>query len=80
MLDHLIRRPACREATLLRTTITRANAASWGLFESFARRIGGDLTDKAHFRKDTHFDGRAPTEHLVTITLPRRHSALRAVA
>ncbi|MCS5600681.1 MAG: diaminobutyrate acetyltransferase, partial [Paracoccus sp.] len=40
------------------------------LFRSFARRMGGDLSDEAHYKRDDHFDGQHATEHMVTITLP----------
>lgn len=78
MLEHLIGRDACAEASQLNTTITRDNEASWALFHSFARDIGGDLSDKAHFTRDDHFDGHHATEHLVTITLPDAETVQRA--
>jgi L-2,4-diaminobutyric acid acetyltransferase len=70
MLLDLIERDACDGANRLKTTITEDNAASWGLFKSFARAIGGKLDDEPHFERDVHFDGRHDTEHMVTITLP----------
>jgi len=76
MLTHLIARDACADAQRLTTTITRDNAASWGLFRGFARQIGGDLSDDPHFTRDDHFDGRHATEHMVTITLPRHRGGL----
>ncbi len=79
MLQHLIERPECVEAHILKTTITEANDASWALFESFARAVGGELTDIPHFEEDVHFAGAAPTEHLVSITLPRNRSDVRVV-
>lgn len=69
MLVHLVNRDECADARRLKTTITRDNDASWGLFRSFARAIGGDLTDAPHFERDAHFDGHHATEHMVTITL-----------
>lgn len=80
MLRHLIHRDACRDATILKTTITKENAASWAMFESFARSIGGELTDVPHFEEEVHFNGEAPTEHLVSIKLPKARAGLRAVA
>ncbi len=80
MLSHLVMRPDCRAANRLKTTITRSNAASWGLFRGFARQLGGDLTDAPHFDRTRHFGGVAATEHMVTITLPRAQARLRAVA
>ena len=71
MLAHLIAREECADALSLETTITEDNAASWGLFRSFARSIGGKFSDRPHFRSDDHFDGRHDTEHLVSISLPQ---------
>lgn len=70
MLQELINREEIDGATALKTTITKDNAASWGLFRSFARQIGGQLSDAPHFRRDTHFGGTQATEYLVTISLP----------
>lgn len=78
MLAHLMGREACRGARALKTTITPDNRASWALFRSFARRMGGTLTDRPHFTRDAHFGGRHATEHLVTIALPERIGLARA--
>ncbi|MBN2872290.1 MAG: GNAT family N-acetyltransferase, partial [Halothiobacillaceae bacterium] len=75
MLGHLIERDESAECTQLKTTITESNEASWALFRSFARSIGGELTDEAHFHEDDHFDGHAATEHMVTITFPQEARA-----
>ncbi len=80
MLTHLVEREECAEATELKTTITRDNDASWGLFRSFARSIGGELSDEPHYTRDEHFDGMHATEHMVTIELPEEEEALRAAA
>lgn len=78
MLNELIGRDETAAATELKTTITKDNAASWGLFRSFARQIGGTLDDAPHFRRDTHFGGTQATEHLVTISLPDPAALKRA--
>jgi len=78
MLLELVARETCTRATHLKTTITRDNAASWSLFRSFARSIGGALKDAPHFERETHFDGRHATEHMVTITLPHSTELARA--
>ena len=78
MLKSLLNRPCCADVRKMETTITRSNAASWGLFQSFARDMGGDIDDAPHFERDAHLDGLHATEHLVTISLPRRR--LRAAA
>ncbi|SIN99802.1 diaminobutyrate acetyltransferase [Vannielia litorea] len=78
MLLELIGRDACEAADHLKTTITKDNAASWGLFRSFAREIGGTLTDAPHFESGAHFDGHHDTEHMVTISLPSPGALARA--
>ncbi|MDO6587467.1 diaminobutyrate acetyltransferase [Salipiger sp. 1_MG-2023] len=79
MLLHLVNRDETTEARALKTTITQDNDASWGLFRSFARTVGGELSDAPHYHKDDHFGGHHDTEHLVTVTLPRKQAArLRA--
>ncbi|MFC2967897.1 diaminobutyrate acetyltransferase [Acidimangrovimonas pyrenivorans] len=72
MLKHLLGRKELKDVTRLQTTITESNKASWALFKRFAQREGGELDNQAHFTRDTHFRGMAPTEHMVTISLPRR--------
>lgn len=79
MLNELINRDETEDATKLKTTITKDNDASWGLFRSFAREIGGNLSDAPHFRRDAHFGGAQATEHLVTISL-QDPAALKSVA
>ncbi|CAM3181817.1 diaminobutyrate acetyltransferase [Paracoccus nototheniae] len=78
MLTHLVDRDECTEANRLNTTITRDNDASWALFRSLARHLGGALSDDPHYIRDEHFDGRHATEHMVTITLPRAAPQARA--
>lgn len=70
MLTELLERDACDDVDRLQTTITKDNAASWGLFRSFARAMGGTLSDDPHYEREAHFGGRHDTEHMVTITLP----------
>ncbi|MBO9429143.1 diaminobutyrate acetyltransferase [Sulfitobacter sp. R18_1] len=78
MLMELVNRDETEAAKTLKTTITRDNDASWGLFRSFANHIGGDLSDAPHFTKDAHFEGAHDTEHMVTITLPEAAALKRA--
>ncbi len=80
MLQELIDRDECAEARHMKTTITKSNDASWGLFRSFAKSIGGEIEDEPHFEEDVHFDGSAPTEHMVSISIPRSGDNLRVVA
>ena len=70
MLNHLLDREACKDVTRMQTTITPDNEASWALFSSLARSRGARLTDRPHYRRDDHFDGRHETEHMVTIRFP----------
>lgn len=70
MLAHLLERDECEKVSRLQTTITRDNAASWGLFKSFARSRDAQFDAQAHFTRDTHFRGYHATEFMVTIKLP----------
>ena len=67
MLDHILTRRAARDAQRLTTTITKDNAASWGLFKSFARHRSAQLHQAPHFEREAHFAGAHATEYLVTI-------------
>ncbi|PTW45272.1 MULTISPECIES: diaminobutyrate acetyltransferase [Rhodovulum] len=69
MLFELLDREACDGVMRLKTTITRDNDASWGLFRGIARRLGARIEDEPHFTRSDHFDGRHATEHMVTIRL-----------
>lgn len=72
MLDALIERPAARGAAALITTITKDNAASWGLFAGFARKRGMTLTKAPLFEREAHFAGAHDTEWQATIApLPK---------
>ena len=44
------------------TTITQDNAASWRLFEAFARRHGATLQRTPRFERERHFAGAHDTE------------------
>ncbi|WBU58819.1 diaminobutyrate acetyltransferase [Paracoccus albus] len=70
MLDKLLSRDDMAGVLHLKTTITRDNDASWGLFRSLADRHNAILSDEPHFKKDDHFDGEHATEHMVTIRFP----------
>jgi len=67
MLREIVGREICADVRKLRTTITRDNDASWGLFSSFAREMGAPMEREPHFTRDEHFDGHHATEHMVTI-------------
>jgi L-2,4-diaminobutyric acid acetyltransferase len=70
LLEALLARPGAKGATGLLTTITAPNAASWALFDAFARRCGGPMHRRPIFDRDAHFAGAHDTEHLVSIALP----------
>lgn len=67
MLDALLDRPGFEHIERLQTTITRDNRPSWGLFESFAEKRGGNCHDEVLFCRKKHFSGRHASEHLLTI-------------
>ena len=67
MLDELVRRPALNGCSTLSSTITKDNAASWALFESFARRHGAQLHRSPRFERERHFTGAHETEWEVRI-------------
>ena len=78
MLRELIDREACAEVSQLKTTITRENRASWALFGSIADERDAQIEHEAHLKKDEHFDGRHPTEYMITIAdlgIERRSAA-----
>ena len=70
LLTQLLASDACAGVTHLETTITADNAASWGLFESFAGRQATDSgTRHLLFDQQRHFNGDSPSEILFRITL-----------
>lgn len=77
LMRKLLARQSCLGVNTLKTTITPDNAASWGLFKSFAKDIGGEMDDDPWLCKDAHFDGMHDPEHLITIKFPPRQPAMR---
>lgn len=67
LIRDVLERDACSDITRLDTTITDDNDASWSLFRKVARSLEADLYRSEYFEKETHFDGRHQTEHLVSI-------------
>ena len=67
MLDAILERPACVDVHYIDTTITPGNQASWGLFESWARRHDAATSSHVHFERERHFAGRHDDEHLMRI-------------
>lgn len=67
MLDALLARPACADVRFVETTIGPDNAASWGLFESWARRRDAATQRRPHFDAKRHFGGSHDDELLMQI-------------
>ena len=67
MLDELLRRPACQAVRYVDTTIGPGNAASWALFESWARKHQAPTHRQPHFERERHFGGRHDDELLLRI-------------
>ena len=67
MLDALLDRPACAGVRFVDTTINPGNQASWGLFESWARKHGVPSDRQVHFESQRHFAGRHDDELLMHI-------------
>ncbi len=67
MLRHILSRPACAKVRHLHTTITPDNDASWGLFRSFAKELGANVSSEPFFDHERHFNGAHETENLVDI-------------
>ena len=67
MIKKLVSRKSLDDVTHIKTTITRDNAASWGLFNSVASELGAELSSAPHFNREEHFGGAHETEHMVTI-------------
>lgn len=65
MLNELVERTG---ATWMETTVTPDNAASWGMFRSFARKRGAECEDCGPlFDRDEHFGGQHDSEHLARL-------------
>jgi len=65
MIQAILSRPFCRGVTELNTTITRSNEASRGLFASFARDEGAEMTEH-EWLTEAHLDGHS-AEYLFRI-------------
>ncbi|HWV16932.1 MAG TPA: diaminobutyrate acetyltransferase [Cellvibrio sp.] len=74
MLKWLVSQPICENVTIMCTTITPDNQASWALFESFAKEQGADAVKSLMFDADKHFDGQHEDEYLVTLSPLSQHA------
>lgn len=64
---HILDREACKSVRYIQTTITKANKASWALFERVAKNYRTSLSSENLFTQNKHFSGQHDTETLVTI-------------
>lgn len=69
MISKLLGGQCCKDVQNIETTITEANKASWGLFESLANKLNSKLKRELAFDEDLHFGGSHVSEYLVTIPL-----------
>lgn len=67
LLRSLLARPSLRSVRFVETTITEANEASWGLFQSFADELEANLETGVFFDKQRHFHGLHESEILLRI-------------
>ena len=67
MLKHILDRPLCRHVRYLETTITESNKASWGVFNSLAKKLETTLDKSVMFDGDKHLGGAHDTEFLARI-------------
>ncbi len=78
MLAAILDRQENEDICYVETTVTADNAASWALFESFARKRGTELERSVLFDRELHFAGSHDSELLARIG-PFRRQTLRAV-
>jgi L-2,4-diaminobutyric acid acetyltransferase len=67
MLKHILDRTQCRHLRYLETTITESNQASWGVFNSLAKKLETTLDKSVMFDRDKHLGGAHDTEFLARI-------------
>ncbi len=72
MVMSILEREDCKDVSYLEATITETNQASWGLFESLAKRLDAGLQKSVFFDKEAHFANRHDSEILAHIG-PFRH-------
>lgn len=67
MISHILERSSCQHVTHIETSITGANEASWGLFNSVAKHLNTQLNRSVMFDRKKHFNDEHDTEYLATI-------------
>ena len=63
----ILGRPGCAQVSRIETTIGPDNMASWGLFESLARRLGAKSEREVMFDRHKHFAGEHDSEIVLRI-------------
>lgn len=76
LIQWVLERPWNADIRHVNSTITSDNKASWALFGAIADLYDAPMDRDPHFERDRHFDGEAPTEHLVQIGPLRRQVAV----
>ncbi len=73
MLRWLLEQPACEHIYELSAAITPTNAATWKLFDSFARECGALPVKSMLFSREEHFKDAQEDQYLLSISpLPNR--------
>lgn len=67
MLAEILARPEQSGTSRLETSITRANEASWALFQSVSDWLGAPMREELWFDRTRHFAGQHDSEFLLTI-------------
>lgn len=67
MLADILARPEQSGVSRIRTSITRANEASWALFRNVSAWLSAPLREELWFDRDRHFGGQCASEFLITI-------------
>lgn len=67
LLENLLARPHLKGVDTVKATITPDNRASWGLFESLARRLDAPIERSDWLESDRHFGGRHAPETMISI-------------
>ncbi|PRP85940.1 L-2,4-diaminobutyric acid acetyltransferase [Planoprotostelium fungivorum] len=67
MIRHLLERKSCASVQYLRTTITKSNRPSWGLFQSLAKTLNSEILSQVYFDSERHFGGEHESEYMVVV-------------
>ena len=67
MIESILERAAGQDIRYIEATITPDNGASWGLFESLARKFNTSLRRAPMFDRERHFAGQHDSEESVRV-------------